>query len=184
MSFSKHIVAICGAKRSGKDVVADYMVQKYNYEKVKLAEPLKQVVNTLFDFTQDQTGETDEKDQIDERWNITPRQALQFFGTEVMQYKIQELLPEVGRNFWINSLVNRLHPNKNYVVSDLRFYHEYEQLVKHGALIIRIDRPSLVSTDTHASEEEYKTIPYDILLPNTGDIHDLLVKLDDSLAGK
>lgn len=178
------IIAICGAKRSGKDVLADHLVHHYNYEKIKIAEPLKLIVNQLFSFTPEQTGEGDEKDELDARWGITPRQALQFFGTEVMQFKIQELLPHIGRKFWISALTAKLSPHQKYVISDLRFYHEYEELAKHKAYIIKVSRPSNSMCDPHCSEEEYKKIPHDLLITNDSDIPNLLIKLDNALAGK
>lgn len=178
------IIAICGAKRSGKDVLADHLVNHYHYEKIKIAEPLKHIVNQLFNFTPVQTGEGDEKDELDPRWGITPRQALQFFGTEIMQFKIQELLPNIGRKFWISGLTAKLSPDQKYVISDLRFYHEYEELAKHNAYIIKVSRPSNSMCDPHSSEEEYKKIPHDLFITNDADIKSLLIKLDDALAGK
>ena len=45
-----NIIAICGAKRSGKDVLAKYLINKYKYEKLSFAEPLKKAVKELFNF--------------------------------------------------------------------------------------------------------------------------------------
>lgn len=178
------VIAICGLKRSGKDVIADHLVRKYSYEKIKIAEPLKIVVAQLFNFTQDQVGETDQKDEIDPRWGITPRHALQFFGTEVMQYKIQDLLPNIERKFWINLLISKMQPEKKYVISDMRFKHEYEELKKHDLLVIKVFRNNLNSTDTHISESEYLEIPADIIIQNDEDIESLLIKIDNSLSTK
>ena len=188
--FQTMIIAICGPKRAGKDTIADHLISKYNYEKIKIADPLKSVTKELFGFTEDQIGETDAKDIIDERWGITPRRALQFFGTEVMQYKIQELLPDIGRKFWINRLVEGSisNPGAKYVISDLRFLHEYEELykkTKDNLCIIKVLRPGKTDEkDTHVSELEYKGIKEDILLINDGDIGNLLIKLDNALARK
>ena len=92
----KRIIAICGAKRSGKDVLASHIVNKYGYTRLSFAEPLKHIVKLLFDFNDQQVGliegSNDEKDTLDERWGISPRKALQFVGTEILQNKIQELL--------------------------------------------------------------------------------------------
>lgn len=152
------IIAICGAKRSGKDVLAEHLVRKYNYERIAFAEPLKHAIKTLFNFDDEQVGigedtGTGKKDALDERWGITPRAALQFFGTEVMQEKIQELLPDIKRNFFANTLKNyiktRMDANEGqrFVISDLRFLHEYEVLFsipkirKDDIAIIRVIRP-------------------------------------------
>ena len=178
------IIAICGPKRAGKDVLADYLKSKYNYKKKKIAQQLKDALVVLFGFTPDQL-ETDEKEQVDARWGISPRAAMQFFGTDVMQYKIQELLPNIGRIFWIQSLMAQLAQDTNYVISDLRFMHEYTALyTKYGKdlFVIKIERPTI--EDHHCSEQEYKNIPCDLHLENTTTISDLLIKLDNALAGK
>lgn len=173
------IIAITGAKRSGKDTLANYIAYRYLYEKIHIADPLKDAVSALFSFSKEQVGDNDAKDQIDNRWGITPRKALQFFGTEVIQYKMQELLPGIDRKFLAYSLVNKIEKDGYYVVSDLRFYHEYEELAKLDAFIIRVDRP--VSTEdqnqdvlVHPSEVEYRMIPCHMNIMNDKDISHLI----------
>lgn len=207
------IIAICGAKRSGKDVLAEHLVRKYNYERIAFAEPLKHAIKTLFNFDDEQVGigedtGTGKKDALDERWGITPRAALQFFGTEVMQEKIQELLPDIKRNFFANTLKNYIktgmdaNEGQRFVISDLRFLHEYEVLFsipnirKDDIAIIRVIRPDAgflgISNDavaaardavaaasiSHKSEQEYINIPYDIILFNNGTIDAYIEKFD------
>lgn len=177
------IIAICGLKRSGKDVIADHLVNKYGYEKIKFADPLKKAVKELFEFTEEQVGDSDDKDIMDTRWNITPRKALQFFGTEVMQFKIQELLKGVDRKFFAKSLLYKINTNNNdkkYVISDLRFYHEYEELEKIGVYVIRIER-HLDNNDHHISELEYTKIPNDNIIINNKDIDHLKKMIDKIL---
>jgi hypothetical protein len=198
------IIAICGAKRSGKDVLAEHLVSKYNYERVSFAEPLKHAIKTLFNFDDEQVGIGDDKgtgkkDIVDERWGITPRAALQFFGTEVMQEKIQDLLPDIKRNFFANTLKNyiktRMDANEGqrFVISDLRFIHEYEMLFsipkirKDDIAIIRVIRPDTGSAGagagaSHKSEQEYINIPYDIILFNNGTI-DAYIKKFEKIMG-
>lgn len=189
------IIAICGAKRSGKDVLAEHLVKKYNYKRISFAEPLKVAVKGLFNFDDDQVGigedtGDDRKDIIDERWGITPRAALQFFGTEMMQEKIQELLPNMKRNFFANTLVNHIEnaeKNTNFVISDLRFIHEYERLLNiskisiKDILIVRVIRPSkdrVKEPEPHISELEYTSIPYDIIMINNGSIEDYINRFE------
>ena len=183
------VIAMCGAKRSGKDLLANYISQKFMYEKIAFADPLKDAVSVLFDFSHDQVGyggDGESKDIVDKRWGISPRQALQFFGTEVLQYKIQELLPNIDRKFLANSLVSKIkYTNRHFVISDMRFLHEYEEVKKLGALVIRIDRPSTAENqnhdvEVHSSEIEYRSIPYDLYLKNDSDISSLIQKFDSS----
>ena len=177
-----NIIAICGAKRSGKDVLAKYLINKYKYEKLSFAEPLKKAVKELFNFNDIQVGIDEdngmgnEKDIIDERWGITPRKALQFFGTEIMQYNMNELIPNTNRGFFADILVSRIIPNKKYVISDLRFLHEYEKIKELNIIIIKVIRPLIINQcmyDDHISENEYEKIPcIDII--NKGSIEDYI----------
>ena len=159
----KRIIAICGAKRSGKDVLASHIVNKYGYTRLSFAEPLKHIVKLLFDFNDQQVGliegSNDEKDTLDERWGISPRKALQFVGTEILQNKIQELLPNIKRDYFANILLSKIEYNKTYVISDLRFIHEYDKIKHLDIQIIKVIRPSIITDEQHLSENEYMYIP-------------------------
>jgi hypothetical protein len=188
-SIMPRIIAICGAKRSGKDTLAHYISYKYLHKKLAFADPLKDAVNALFQFSPEQTGDGDLKDRVDEHWGITPRCALQFFGTEVLQYKIQELLPGIDRKFLANTLVSKIKKgdHEHYVISDMRFVHEYEEMKKLGAFIVRVDRPSVEENyyhdaQVHCSEIEYRNIPFNLYIKNDGDIHSFIKKFEVGLA--
>ena len=160
------IVCICGAKRNGKDTAADVLCKEFGYKKIRMAEQLKIIVKAVFDFDDTQI-ETDAKDVVDKKWGISPRRAMQFFGTEVMQYKIQELLPYIGRTYFVDRLVDKYlstnHDTK-YVVSDMRFLHEYEALKPYGVKTICVKRNE--TSDGHVSETEYTQIPIDFYVQN------------------
>jgi hypothetical protein len=206
-----NIIAICGAKRSGKDVLAKHIVANRGFKKLSFAEPLKKAVKELFNFTDIQVGIDEEnavgyeKDIIDERWGISPRKALQFFGTEIMQHNIGGLIPNTNRGFLADILLSRISGGARdacdacdacdaYVISDMRFLHEYNKL-KNSAkvrylIVIKINRPSINipddKGDTHVSEKEYLDIPYDVEIVNDGTISDLTDLFDifyDSLEG-
>jgi hypothetical protein len=203
-----NIIAICGAKRSGKDVLAKHIVANRGFKKLSFAEPLKKAVRELFNFTDIQVGIDeenamgDEKDIIDERWGISPRKALQFFGTEIMQHNIGGLIPNTNRGFLADILLSHISGDSGnscdacdgYVISDMRFLHEYNKLKSsakvHSLIVIKINRPSINipddKGDTHISEKEYLDIPYDVEIVNDGTISDLKDLFDifyDSLEG-
>ena len=167
------VVAICGYKRSGKDTIADFLVERHGYKKIQIAKGLKSMVKTLFDFSDAQL-ETDSKDTVDERWDITPRCAMQFFGTDIMQHEIQKIMPGIGRNFWIRKITATLHhapSHERYVISDMRFMHEYEALQEFHPYVIKVSNPNVLCEDAHCSETEFARIPYNLEILN-----------DDSLA--
>lgn len=173
INMTPKIIAICGLKRSGKDTIADTLCQHFQYEKVKIASPLKDALKTLFQFTDAQV-EGDEKDTVDPRWGVEPRRLMQFIGTEVMQFNLQEILPDVGRTFWIKRLVEEhitgnATLSKRLVIPDLRFKHEYELLAKHHAVFWRVERFQKEGNfETHSSEREYLDIPVEHVFLNNG----------------
>ena len=171
------IIIVCGYKRSGKDTVADYLVKNKNFIKIRVAEKLKQIVKILFDFTENQIE--NDKDIIDERWGMTPRKILQFFGTDILQYSIAKLDKKFYKNFQIKSLLNTLDITKNYVCCDVRFMHEYNEIkifCEQNNIIlksIRIEREQINQNDIHISETEYKEIPVDFIIQNNSSINNL-----------
>lgn len=148
------IVGIVGNKNVGKDTLADYLVEKKDFIKYAFADPLKCCLKELFGLTDEQLY-GDKKEVIDHVWNTTPRELLQFFGTEIMQYKIQDLLPDLKRTFFTKRFEQFIeaNPNKNIVVSDIRFQHELDTVVKYNGIIIKVNRNEASKTFlNHASE--------------------------------
>lgn len=182
MSLPK-VIAICGFKRSGKDTVADYVSKAYQYEKRKIADPLKKVCEYLFDLSYEQT-DGNGKEVVDERWGVTPRQIMQFFGTEVMQYRMADLIPSMDRKFWIKRFVNdsaEYCVSKRIVVSDLRFLHEFSHVKEaFGAktVVFRIINNRVEQNDQHESEKEWLSIPADYVINNDGCLEELHSKID------
>ena len=146
------LVLLCGYKRCGKDTVASYLSQNYNFNHLKISYLLKKTLKILFNFTDDQL-EGDLKESLDKNWKITPRDAMKFIGTDIFQFNIQKLIPEIGRNFWIKGLCEKINNdfkdnNNKIVISDLRFIHEldyiYNNIPTHDIIIIKIMRDGLI----------------------------------------
>ena len=184
------IIAVCGYKRSGKDTIAKYLNKKYNYKHLKITYKLKECLKLLFDL-RDHELETDKKDKINKKWNITPRKLMQFIGPEIFQYKIQEILPDIDKKFWIktfltDSLVNNLRNKKDFhiVISDIRFIHEYEELKKLNIPIsvIKVTNDNIMidsNEELHISEREFIKIPYDKEILNNSTFDDMYKKIDE-----
>ena len=183
MNTHPYIIAVCGYKRSGKDTIAEYLTKNYNYNHYKITDKLRKVVQLLFNLNDNDYEKN--KEENDDRWNTTPRKMMQFIGTEVFQYKIQELLPNIGRNFWIKSLLsdelldNINNNNHKIVISDLRFIHEYENLKQLNIplVVIKVTNNKIKNIDNHISETEHLKIPIDYEIEN----NDTLQQLYDNI---
>ena len=72
------IIGLVARSRSGKDTVADYIIDEYktyNIVKRRLAGPIKSAVKELYSFTDDHL-ETDLKDIKIDAFNCSPRDAM------------------------------------------------------------------------------------------------------------
>lgn len=164
------LIGIMGKKGSGKDTVSDYLVENYQFHKLAFADPIKQVAQIMFDFTEPQlNGEL--KETIDKRWGISPREVFQKLGTEFGQFDLPKYFPTLGekvnRNFWVERLkieYGKLPINCNVIVSDVRFNHEIEEIKKMGGKIIYIERNERIweKQDGHLSEKEMETLDKDL----------------------
>jgi hypothetical protein len=177
------LIGLVGVKQSGKDTSADYLVEKYNFHKLAFAQPLKDICKTLFNFTEDQLYGS-QKEEIDEKWNVTPRVVYQYLGTDVFRNDIQKIMPEIGTNFWIKLTIDNYHKlknahhNCNVVISDIRFENELNSIRKEGGIIIKITRPSNKNIDNHDSEKEIINLQADYEIINDGSIQNLHQQID------
>jgi hypothetical protein len=113
------------------------------------------------------------KDVEDPTLEASPRQLMQFIGTELLQLGLQERFPKIGRTIFCGPLIHKLETIDYSIVTDLRFVHEYQALstaaIKHDAqlYIIRVERSKGVDdSDAHPSETEYESIPTDYIVLN------------------
>ena len=178
------IIAITGYKGSGKDTVADMLIEKMGGEKQyvgkrSFAYPIKEAAKVIFDWGEEHVN-GDLKNDVDERWGVSPREILQWMGTEVFQYKISEDFPafadKVGREIWVQNLYNWYLSNhnpftSNIIIPDMRFPHELE-VIKYGmsritpVVTIRVDRESITPDDPHESEYHIPYLSVDFIIEN------------------
>ena len=184
------LIGLLARKRSGKDTVADHLVKHYSFNKLSLADPLKEAISILFGFSDEQLY-GDLKETVDPTWNVSPRLVLQWFGTEVFRRNINTIIPTIQDNFWVESFKVKYNaliksdPNKRIVVADVRFPNEIRAIHELGGVVIKIERPDILDGDSHESEKNIDLInDYDVLLKNDGTIEQLYKKVNDMLSNK
>ena len=129
MQIKKNVILVNGLPRAGKDTLADYLVQKYNYTKFSFADELKDIICRTFDIDREDLDYF-KNDEISLCYNngaryeevINFRDLLRRFGTEGMK-------PAFGNNVWADLLYNKIRnsEHKNIVVPDFRFLCEFQQ---------------------------------------------------------
>jgi len=143
------IIGVCGFIGSGKDTIADYLVNFHGFRRESFANSLKDAVAHVFGW--DRTlleGRTKQarewREQVDSWWaerlgmpNLTPRLMLQLWGTEVCRKGFHD-------DIWIASLENKLrNSTDDIVISDCRFPNEIKSIRDAGGIIVWVKRGEL-----------------------------------------
>jgi len=145
------IIGVCGFIGSGKDTVADYLVNFHEFRRESFAGTLKDAVAAVFGWDRDMLeGKSKQarewREKVDPWWadrlnmpTLTPRWVLLSWGTEVCRKTFHD-------DIWIASLENKLRKsNDNIVVSDVRFPNEIKAIRNLGGKIIWVKRGALPS---------------------------------------
>ena len=140
------IIGVCGFIGSGKDTVADYLVNLHHFRRESFADTLKDAVAAVFGWNRTMLeGRTKQarewREQVDPWWaerlsipHLTPRWILQNWGTEVCRKNFHD-------DIWIASLENKLRSSTDdIVISDCRFPNEIAAIKKAGGRVVRVIR--------------------------------------------
>ena len=199
------IIGICGFIGSGKDTVADYLVNFHEFRRESFASTLKDAVAAVFGWDRTMLeGRTKEarewREQVDPWWStrldmptLTPRWVLQYWGTEVCRRSFHD-------DIWIASLENKLRNSRdNVVISDCRFPNEIKSIKDAGGIIVWVKRGELpdwynialkanggsnvAANDLkmkkiHASETAWVGTKFDFEIENDQTITDLYSKIE------
>ena len=140
------IIGVCGFIGSGKDTIADYLVNLHHFRRESFANTLKDAVSAVFGWDRTMLeGRTKQarewREQVDTWWaerlsipHLTPRWILQNWGTEVCRKNFHD-------DIWIASLENKLRTSTDdIVISDCRFPNEIAAIKKAGGRVVRVVR--------------------------------------------
>lgn len=195
------IIGVCGLIGSGKDTIADYLMNIHEFRRDSFAATLKDAVSAVFGWDRDMLegrskSSREWREQPDEWWSdrlnqtITPRWILQYWGTEVCRRGFHD-------DIWIASLENKLRSSRDdVVISDCRFPNEIDAIRAQGGYVIRVvrgpdpdwfqqiqdyfdGRCAQPAALPHASEWAWAGTDFDRIIDNNGSLDALYVQLND-----
>ncbi|AVD99275.1 deoxynucleoside monophosphate kinase [Streptomyces phage BillNye] len=160
------ILGLAGYARSGKDTAGNAL-EADGWKRVAFADVLREFAYTLNPVIQSEHGfYTPLQWVIDEygwngykrtQWAEGVRDLLQRLGTECGR----EL---ISQNIWVDATFNRMDPNFNYVISDMRFPNEASAILARGGHLLRIERPGVGPANGHKSETALDDWDLDVIL--------------------
>lgn len=148
------LIGISGKIRSGKDTLGGCLAP-YGYQNRKFADKLKQVCSLLSSLPYEYFEQQDLKDTYIPALELTCRQMLQQFGTDVCR----NWKPDI----WVNALLSEYHRDDNWVITDVRFPNEADAIRGAGGILVRLNAP-YATISNHLSEtaldkyEHYKVV--------------------------
>jgi hypothetical protein len=124
---------------------ASTLIEK-GFVPIKFASTLKNVIRTLFP-SMNTVSHTDGalKDVVDTGVGASPRQLMQFIGTDFATQTTRKF-PSIGRNIFCAPVVDKIKSIDYSIITDLRFLHEYTALATAVAerkailYVVRIER--------------------------------------------
>ena len=181
------LIGIVGLIGSGKDTVAERLVEKHGFIKDSFAKSLKDAVSSMFNWDRKMLeGNTKEsrewREQPDKFWSekmgkeVTPRLILQQFGTEVMRGQMYD-------GIWVDSVIGR-YKGENTVISDTRFINEIKTIKAHGGIVVLVKREEIPTREemqkqgAHQSEWDWMGSNFDYIIENNSSIEGLNANVD------
>jgi formylmethanofuran dehydrogenase subunit D len=166
------VIGISGKKFSGKNTLADHLTKNYGYEQIAYADPLKEI-GKIFGFTNEQLYGS-KKEEVDNFWETSSRNFLQKVGTDLFRNHSNIISPKMGQDVWINIVKKKIqeHPNKCFVITDVRFPNEAQLVKDLGGIVIKLQRDSDY-IDNHPSEALIDSLPSDYQFENNGSKEEL-----------
>lgn len=178
------LLGLTGHKCVGKDTTADYLCAQYGFHRLSFAGPLKHALADIFGFSDEQLNGS-LKEVLDPYWQITPREAAQFVGTELFRIGLAQRFPQIGANIWTRALGRQIAQHRAewpcIVITDIRYPNEADLIKKMGGTLIRILRDTGTHGDalaSHLSEVSMDTYPTDLIIRNNSSIDDLNRAID------
>lgn len=177
-----------------------------NWQIVKFADALKDIVCILTSCTREQLEDTDFKNShLPDEWKqdinsnetMTYRELLQKLGTDLLRNQLHE-------DTWLNALFSKYKPNicsgvthcalaskfeiscnlcpeyPNWIITDCRFPNETNAVKRRGGIVIRVNRENTTGQgklNPHTSETALDNAEFDYTIDNYDTIEELIEKV-------
>ena len=144
------LIGFSGLIGSGKSFAARYLEDKYGYEIVKFAGPLKDMMRAM-GLTEDHIEGHLKELPCDQLCGRTPRFAMQTLGTE---WGRDILGDNLWGNLWQLKVEKMLDEGRLIVTDDVRFSSESDRVKSLGGLVIKLTIKGNQGGGDHSSETQ------------------------------
>jgi 50S ribosomal subunit-associated GTPase HflX len=166
------IIGLTGYAQSGKDTVANILVEKYGFERIAFADPIRDM---LFEMNPNYNDTLLQQAVTSQGWdevkkNSIVRRMLQNLGVGARKV--------LGEDVWIIAALRKIDDvNKHYVITDVRFENEAVIINQLNGKLWRVIRPGVEAVNNHISEHEMNGYKVDGELHNGGTLEELKLSI-------
>lgn len=173
------LIGLSGKAGSGKDTLGDHLIAAHGFQRVALADPLKQLAVKANPIIPINGGE---------RFPLAD--LVKMFGWDKAKGypEARRFLQHLGQgvraleeDFWVNAagrkIDRHLVDGTPVVLTDVRYANEAKFVESRGVLI-RLERPGMPWTGDHPSETSLDSWPFRTRIVNDGSIEELHTKVD------
>lgn len=169
------IVGITGKLGVGKTTAADFLIER-GFVKVGFKDAIVKEITERFPNLLIEIAKHEPFDPTMRTKGPLLRALMQHYGTEVRRRD--------DEHYWIKAwkatAYSHIIRGKSVVCDDVRFLNEVEAIRELGGKIIRLTRPDVTTTGSHASEVEMDAIEPDLTIETPpGDLGALQKALAD-----
>lgn len=163
------IIGLSGYARSGKDEVANILVNKFGFKRVAFADAIRSFVLKVNPILENGKRVNEMVNEFG--WDITKAQT-----------ETRRLLQEIGvvgremfgDDVWIKTAFKDLNLyTDNVVVSDVRFRNEASFVTKDQGRLWRVLREGVGPVNNHISETDLDDAYFNAYVPNNGTLEEL-----------
>jgi adenylylsulfate kinase-like enzyme len=177
------IVGLTGRAGTGKDTLASFLVREHGYVRYGLADPIKELLNARFGWTDDNWSDRAWKETPVLRddfthLSVSPREMAQWLGTEVGRNL-------AGQDIWVDALLATAaaRDHRRVVISDVRFNNEASRIQTRGGVVVNVYRPQVDKVTWHVSERGVDDLFIDYEVNNCGPIEAAEARLEAIIRG-
>jgi hypothetical protein len=173
------IIGLTGYAQSGKDSVASVLIEKYGFERVAFADPIKSFLMELNPVLE--TGYRLRETVNDYGWELAKaktevRRLLQATGMAART--------ALGQDIWVLCALRAISDNnQSYVITDVRFDNEARMIKNLNGQLWRVERPGVGPVNDHVSETTIQEFEVSQTFLNSGTLEDLEAQVTTRMKG-
>ncbi len=172
------IIGVSGLPHSGKDVVANFLMEKFKLDRHGPSVYVKKATAAMFGIPEAYLYDEHMKEVADPYWGITYREMAQFVGKESSR-------DVFGDDFWMRHVekymtYNLPQTHNGIILPDIRYVNEVEWVKYKGGKMVFINRPGRVAAinETHEADRGLPPELADYVIENNSSKEDLYDKIN------